>query len=163
MPMPGIADAWTSTHQHFKLLSGNLSESHFSNNFVTKRAMSSDDTMLRLERVTARLEQLESRLNLEPVSGNAAPANKAGASGAVISPFVIEFDNLLDTYLAPIVEKSKTIGTDVEKIVREFNNALLAQRQMLVIASKSKKPSDEETFQKYGNLSSLHFLSLRMS
>ncbi len=109
--------------------------------------MSSDDTMLRLERVTARLEQLESRLNLNPVSGNAATSG-AGAGGAVTSQFVTEFDNLLSTFLAPIIEKSKTIGTDVDKIVQEFNNAALAQRQMLVVASKSKKPSDEQTFQK---------------
>jgi hypothetical protein len=120
--------------------------------------MSSDDTLLRLERVTARLEQLESRLNLNP-NGNSAPANSAGASAAVNSLFVTEFDNLLTTYLAPVIEKSKTIGSDVDKIVQEFNNAVLAQRQMLVIASKSKKPSDEETFQKYGTHSSLSFLA----
>ena len=122
--------------------------------------MSSDDTLQRLERVTARLEQLESRLNLSPVSGNAAPVNNsAGTSAVVNSLFVTEFDNLLNTYLAPIIEKSKTIGSDVDKIVQEFNNAVLAQRQMLVIASKSKKPSDEGTFQKYGILSSVSLLA----
>jgi hypothetical protein len=118
--------------------------------------MSSDPTLERLERVTARLEQLETRLKSNPVfKGDGAPvplgSAPTGSAGAPTkdAAFVAAFDDLLKEHLSPVIEKSKACGPDVEKIAQEFHNALLAQRQMLVVASKCKKPTDETVFQKW--------------
>ena len=114
----------------------------------------SEETLNRLERVTARLEQLEARLNSSSASqGNIAPVTgvpngNAVTSDAPVGPVVVAFDTLLKEHLSPVVEKAKLCGPDVEKIVQEFQNAVLTQRQMLVLAAKCKKPADEETFQK---------------
>lgn len=117
--------------------------------------MSSDPTLERLERVTARLEQLETRLKSNPAfKGDAATGSQGSAApGAAGVPakdaeFVVAFDNLLQEHLSPVLEKSKSCGPDVEKITKEFHNAVLAQRQMLAVASKCKKPTDENVFQK---------------
>lgn len=76
-----------------------------------------------------------------------APTGSAGAP-AKDAAFVAAFDDLLKEHLSPVIEKSKACGPDVEKIAQEFHNAFLAQRQMLVVASKCKKPTDETVFQK---------------
>lgn len=107
--------------------------------------------MDRLEAVVCRLEALEARLS----GGNSAPAPPSASSAAAASAggggedsaFVRAFDDLVSTFWAPVERGSKAIGTDAEKIIGAFKEAVLAQRAMLVLASKNKKPSSPADLQ----------------
>mmetsp|Transcript_26758 Transcript_26758/g.65927 ORF Transcript_26758/g.65927 Transcript_26758/m.65927 type:complete len:328 (+) Transcript_26758:3-986(+) len=98
----------------------------------------------RLEAVTARLEALEGRLGTGGGSAMAKPA-AGGGGGGPVAPFVKAYDDFLAEHFAPVQAAAKTLGAaDVEVIVGAFGAALQAQKQMLVVASKCKKPSDSD-------------------
>ncbi|XP_065574309.1 adenylyl cyclase-associated protein 2-like isoform X2 [Artemia franciscana] len=61
-----------------------------------------------------------------------------------VAPNVIAFDTLLNGPLKKFVELSNTIGGDVSKVGAMVFDAFNAERGVLVIASKSKQPSQEE-------------------
>jgi adenylyl cyclase-associated protein len=95
----------------------------------------------RLEVVTARLAVVEKQL---AQGGNATPAASASEPQAT-SASVQEFEDLINQFIQPFVDLSSKIG---DKAVIEqaslFLQAVNAQRDMLVIASNSKKPSDDQ-------------------
>ncbi|XP_065574310.1 adenylyl cyclase-associated protein 2-like isoform X3 [Artemia franciscana] len=96
--------------------------------------MSADLTKLigRLEAVTCRLENIASATDM------------ASTSQDEVAPNVIAFDTLLNGPLKKFVELSNTIGGDVSKVGAMVFDAFNAERGVLVIASKSKQPSQEE-------------------
>jgi len=95
----------------------------------------------RLEAVTARLAVVEKQL---VHGGNATPAASSSEPQAT-SASVQEFEDLINQFIKPFVDLSSKIG---EKAVIEqaslFLQAVNAQRDLLVIASNSKKPSDDQ-------------------
>jgi len=90
----------------------------------------------RLEDVTARLEHLET------AGGSAGPA--AASSGPVeVGASVLEFDELINTHIKPLVELTAKLGNDqLKQQVKLLEAAVNEQRKLLVIASQSKKPTD---------------------
>ena len=62
----------------------------------------------------------------------------------VVAPFVEAFDEIVSGPFKTYCELSQKIGGDVKTHVGMVEAAFKAQREFLVIASKSKKPSDKE-------------------
>jgi len=104
-----------------------------------------------LTTVLKRLESLEGKI----VAGaSAAPASSSSSSAASsggddsVSPSVTAFDALVDAHLRPLLASSQKLGAaDVVKQVELVLAAAQKQRDLLSVASKSKKP-DDSTFQK---------------
>lgn len=101
--------------------------------------------LARLEKVTARLESVEQQL-----ASGGAPAQSsshsasASSGGDASSPSVQAFDALISQYINPFVDLSGKVGADdVAELAALFQKAVNAQREMLVVASQSKKPSDD--------------------
>jgi adenylyl cyclase-associated protein len=84
-------------------------------------------------------------------TGSAAPASHAVASSGSddsVAPFVTAFDELVANHLQPYLATSKKLGAaDVVKQAELVLAAAQKQRELLVVASKSKKP-DDQTLQK---------------
>jgi adenylyl cyclase-associated protein len=102
-----------------------------------------EDSVKRLEIVTSRLEALEARLSGtgggKPSAGASASSSQSQADAA----FVTAFDRLLSDSFGPVEKGAKSLSSpDVEGIISAFKDALHAQRGMLVIASRCKKPSE---------------------
>ncbi|KAK7475592.1 hypothetical protein BaRGS_00033181 [Batillaria attramentaria] len=87
----------------------------------------------RLEKVAARLETLASQ------SGRSA----GGGDTDEVNPFVTAFDDLVGAAFAKYVSCSAAIGGDVKKQADLVEAAFREQRQFLVVASKSKAPSQD--------------------
>jgi len=99
----------------------------------------------RLETVVSRLESVEKQL------ASGAPTSSASASGASSasggnggdSPFVREYDDLIQQYITPLVETTKKLGDEVTtRQVTLLQQAIQAQRSVLAVAATSKKPAD---------------------
>jgi adenylyl cyclase-associated protein len=101
----------------------------------------------RLEAVTKRLESVEKQLASGVVAAPAAPsggASGAGAGGAS-SPSVLAFEELINSYIKPLVKVTNEIGSDeLKKQVALVEKAVEAERDFLSIASQSKKPADSD-------------------
>ncbi|XP_076457200.1 adenylyl cyclase-associated protein 1-like isoform X3 [Babylonia areolata] len=91
-----------------------------------------------LQNAVARLETVASRLeSLALKSGGDAAAGTGGDSAA----FVTAFDDFMSGPLAKFLTLSTTIGGDVKTQADLVKEAFQAQRQFLVVASKSKAPA----------------------
>uniref|UniRef100_A0A673J5D3 Adenylyl cyclase-associated protein n=1 Tax=Sinocyclocheilus rhinocerous TaxID=307959 RepID=A0A673J5D3_9TELE len=86
----------------------------------------------RLEVAVGRLEAMSSS------GGGGGPA----ASSGVVSVYVEAYDNLLSGPVAQYTALSQKIGGDVQKHAELMKQAFSLQRQLLVTASNSQKPSD---------------------
>ncbi|XP_012673848.2 adenylyl cyclase-associated protein 1 [Clupea harengus] len=96
--------------------------------------------MAELAGLVQRLEVAVTRL--EAVSGPAGGgAGGAGGSG-VVSAYVEAYDALVSGPVAVYLALSKKIGGDVQKHADMMQRAFAAERQLLVKASSSQKPSD---------------------
>ncbi|MBN3305879.1 adenylyl cyclase-associated protein 1 [Amia ocellicauda] len=93
--------------------------------------------MAELASLVQRLEVAVGRLEAATGSGGAAQAG--GGAGGV---YVEAFDTLLSGALAQYYSLSQHIGGDVKKHSEMLKQAFSAQRQLLVTASCSQKPSD---------------------
>lgn len=101
----------------------------------------------RLESVTSRLEGIEKQIASGSVgSGNAAAAQGSGStggSGGSDSQSVRDYDDLIQQNIVPLVEATKKLGDDATtKQVNLLLQAVNAQKDLLVVAAQSKKPSD---------------------
>lgn len=100
----------------------------------------------RLEAVTARLEKVEKQV----VSGaGSAPAAQQGSSSGSSSggddhPAVQAYDALIAEYVTPFVEVSSKISPETKQQSDLFAQAVAAQRKMIALATKAKKPADAE-------------------
>jgi len=106
----------------------------------------------RLEVVTARLENVEKQLASGATAGGSfsgAPGGApAGGDDGEVSASVQDYDQLISEHIVPLGKSTQTIGNDELKAqVALVEKAINAQRQFLVVASKSKKP-DDATLQK---------------
>jgi hypothetical protein len=102
-----------------------------------------DETVKRLELVTSRLEALEARLSGSSGAGSSAAASSGSSKSQADAAFVTAFDRLLSDFFSPVESGAKSLSSpEVENIVAAFKEALNAQRSMLVIASRCKKPSE---------------------
>uniref|UniRef100_A0A8C1SEA1 Adenylyl cyclase-associated protein n=1 Tax=Cyprinus carpio TaxID=7962 RepID=A0A8C1SEA1_CYPCA len=95
--------------------------------------------MAELAGLVQRLEVAVGRL--EAMSSSGGGGGPAAASGAV-SVYVEAYDNLLSGPVAQYTALSQKIGGDVQKHAELMKQAFSCQRQFLVTASNSQKPSD---------------------
>ncbi|XP_023687892.2 adenylyl cyclase-associated protein 1 [Paramormyrops kingsleyae] len=95
--------------------------------------------MADMESLMRRLETVVSRL--EGVAGGAGSGPAGGSPGAV-SVYVEAYDELLSGPVAEYVSISQQIGGDVQTHAQMMKQAFTSQRQLLVLASSSQKPSD---------------------
>ncbi|XP_071755450.2 adenylyl cyclase-associated protein 1 [Centroberyx gerrardi] len=94
--------------------------------------------MADLASLVQRLEVAVGRL--EAVSG---PGGSAGGSaGGAVSAYVEAYDDIINGPLAQYIALSQQIGGDVQKHADMMKQAFSCQRQLLVTASSSQKPSD---------------------
>ncbi|XP_018560726.1 LOW QUALITY PROTEIN: adenylyl cyclase-associated protein 1 [Lates calcarifer] len=94
--------------------------------------------MAELASLVQRLEVAVGRL--EAMSG---PGGSAGDSaGGAVSAYVEAFDEIVSGPVAQYVSLSQQIGGDVQKHADMMKQAFSSQRQLLVKASSSQKPSD---------------------
>jgi len=92
----------------------------------------------RLEAVTARLAVVEKQLAEGPSS---APTSEPQATSASVQ----EYEDLISQYVRPFVDLSSKIGDkNVLEQASLFLQAVNAQRDLLIVASNSKKPNDEQ-------------------
>lgn len=88
----------------------------------------------RLEAVAVRLEGL--------AVNTGSSGSPSSASSDVVAPYVAAFDGLVKGSVGQFVDLSNKIGGDVAKMGEIVSKAFQEQRQLLVVASKSKKPAD---------------------
>jgi len=92
----------------------------------------------RLEVATNRLEELAKSSNFGQSS---SPSTAADTSDS--TPAIQAFDDIINGSVQKFLELSNTIGNPVKEQSEYFLQALKAQRQLIVTASKSKKPNNE--------------------
>uniref|UniRef100_A0A8C1RQU2 Adenylyl cyclase-associated protein n=1 Tax=Cyprinus carpio TaxID=7962 RepID=A0A8C1RQU2_CYPCA len=95
--------------------------------------------MAELVGLVQRLEVAVGRL--EAMSSSGGGGGPAAASG-VVSVYVEAYDKLLSGPVAQYTALSQKIGGDVQKHAELMKQAFTCQRQLLVTASSSQKPSD---------------------
>ena len=88
----------------------------------------------RLEAVAIKLESLATK------SGNSTSA--ASTDSDVTAPFVAAYDEILKGSLATFLQLTNQIGGDLSKMGDVVSKGFNEVRQLLVVASKSKKPAD---------------------
>jgi len=100
-----------------------------------------------LESTVARLEAVATRLEKVAAGGGGGGGSAGNASGGdELSASVEAFDEFMSTSFKTFQEKSSALGGEVAQIADITAAAFTAQRNFLVIVSKSKKP-DAGTFQ----------------
>ncbi|ORX84484.1 hypothetical protein BCR32DRAFT_230388 [Anaeromyces robustus] len=100
----------------------------------------------RLEVATNRLEELAKSSNF----GGQSSSSSTAADTSDNTPAIQAFDDIINGSAQKFVELSNSIGNPVKEQSDYFLQALKAQRQLIVTASKSKKP-DNETFKELIN------------
>ncbi|KAG4091957.1 adenylyl cyclase-associated protein 1 [Neocallimastix lanati (nom. inval.)] len=98
----------------------------------------------RLEVATNRLEELAKNSSF----GQGASSGSAANSDS--TPAIQAFDDIMNGSVQKFIELSNNIGSPVKEQCDYFIQALKAQRQLIVTASKSKKPN-AETFKELIN------------
>uniref|UniRef100_A0A3Q1HP30 Adenylyl cyclase-associated protein n=1 Tax=Anabas testudineus TaxID=64144 RepID=A0A3Q1HP30_ANATE len=96
--------------------------------------------MAELAGLVQRLEVAVGRL--EAMSSGSGGSTGAGCSGARVSVYVEAFDQIVSGPVAEYISLSQKIGGDVQKHADMMKQAFSSQRQLLVTASSSQKPSD---------------------
>lgn len=94
--------------------------------------------MAELAGLVQRLEAAVGRLESMSLSGGGA----GGGSSAGVSAYVEEYDVIVKGPVAQYLSLSQKIGGDVQKHAEMMRQAFTSQRQLLVTASTSQKPSD---------------------
>ncbi|XP_036372043.1 adenylyl cyclase-associated protein 1 [Megalops cyprinoides] len=95
--------------------------------------------MAELASLVQRLEVAVGRL--EAVSGGGGGAFAGGSSG-VVAAYVEAYDELMSGPVSQYMSLSQQIGGDVQKHAEMMKKAFDAQKQFLITASRSQKPSD---------------------
>jgi adenylyl cyclase-associated protein len=88
----------------------------------------------RLEAVVERLEKLG--VNVEGAKGSAASGGAPPQVGA--------YDEYVENNVAPFLAKCREIGGDLNGLADLVENGFREVRKIVVLASKSKKPSDDD-------------------
>jgi adenylyl cyclase-associated protein len=90
-----------------------------------------------LASLVARLEAVTSRLEAAPGGGSGVCAPAAAVE---VAPFVVEYDDIINGELATYVAASAKVGGCAEDQAKLFEQAFKDTRELLEIASGSKKP-----------------------
>lgn len=90
-----------------------------------------------LSALVARLEAVTTRLE-------SAADRASGGEPADVGVLVEDYDEILRGNVAKFINLSSQIGGDVDTQVKMVKKAFDAQRELIVLASKSQKPSTEE-------------------
>jgi adenylyl cyclase-associated protein len=98
-----------------------------------------------LAQFSSRLSAVESSLGLEggaaPVTGSTAPAPAAAAAGGD-SPRIVAYDAYITAHLEPFVAAATALNPACEELGDITRRAFAAQRDFLVMATQSKKPTN---------------------
>jgi adenylyl cyclase-associated protein len=95
----------------------------------------------RLEAVTARLETVEKQIASGASAGSLPAASSGGAASGDVSASVSAYDELVATYIKPLVQGTQQIGNDELKAqVALLEKAVNAQKDFIACAANSKKP-----------------------
>jgi len=94
----------------------------------------------RLEVATNRLEELAKNSNF---GQSVSTGSGAGSDNSDNTPSIQAFDDIMNGSVQKFIELSNSIGSPVKEQCDFFIQALKAQRQLIVTASKSKKPNPE--------------------
>eukprot|EP00274_Cyanoptyche_gloeocystis_P007413 CAMPEP_0196655008 /NCGR_PEP_ID=MMETSP1086-20130531/4758_1 /TAXON_ID=77921 /ORGANISM="Cyanoptyche gloeocystis , Strain SAG4.97" /LENGTH=470 /DNA_ID=CAMNT_0041987091 /DNA_START=56 /DNA_END=1465 /DNA_ORIENTATION=+ len=92
-----------------------------------------------LNRLEAVAERLERVLGVQP-DIDEVPATSA-------SEVVIKYDALIHDFLNPWIDASQSIGSEVAAQAEAAKKAFTAQREMMVLVSKCKKPSSQHVLE----------------
>jgi len=95
--------------------------------------------MEELSTLVNRLESVALRLEGAAGKGGDQPADNSSLTASVAA-----FDAVLAGSFVKFMNTSKVIGGDVEKIASMAQQALNAERNFIITASKSKKPTDQK-------------------
>jgi len=98
-----------------------------------------DNIIKRLEVATNRLEELAKNASF----GQGGSSASAGDANSDNGPAIQAFDDIMNGSVQKFIELSNNIGSPVKEQCDFFIQALKAQRQLIVTASKSKKPSSD--------------------
>lgn len=103
----------------------------------TNQAMSQEQ---RLEQLIQRLESVLERLE------KVQPGGKAAVTGGAVGgdPKVEAYDEYVATHLTPLLKNCREIGGDLSGLADLIEKGFAEVRNIVVLASKSKKPSDED-------------------
>jgi len=96
-----------------------------------------DNIIKRLEVATNRLEELAKNASF----GQGGSSASAGDANSDNGPAIQAFDDIMNGSVQKFIELSNNIGSPVKEQCDFFIQALKAQRQLIVTASKSKKPN----------------------
>jgi len=94
----------------------------------------------RLEVATNRLEELAKNSNFGQSVSSGSGADSDTSDN---TPAIQAFDDIMNGSVQKFIELSNSIGSPVKEQCDYFIQALKAQRQLIVTASKSKKPNPE--------------------
>jgi len=98
----------------------------------------------RLETITARLETVEKQIATGGGSSNNSSSSQSSSSSEGSSASVQAYDALINQHINLFVELSGKLGApEVAEQAALVAKAVQAQKQMLIIAASSKKPSQE--------------------
>jgi len=101
-----------------------------------------------LNNIINRLEVATSRLEELAKSSSFGQGGSSASAGADVSdensPSIQAFDDIMNGSVQKFIELSNNIGSPIKEQCDYFIQALKAQRQLIITASKSKKPSDEK-------------------
>eukprot|EP01101_Sappina_pedata_P001918 TRINITY_DN1202_c0_g1_i1.p1 TRINITY_DN1202_c0_g1~~TRINITY_DN1202_c0_g1_i1.p1 ORF type:complete len:476 (+),score=297.32 TRINITY_DN1202_c0_g1_i1:31-1458(+) len=101
-----------------------------------------DNLVKRLETVTSRLEAVEKKIATGSVGAGSAAAAPAASGDASAS--VADYNDLISTYIKPLVSATAALGSDeLKQQVALVEKAINAQRDMLQVAASSKKPAQD--------------------
>ncbi len=101
-----------------------------------------------LDSILVRLAALESKAGVSPPAASAPSSAPAGSSsGGSVKPFVAAYDKYLEDCLVPFQSACDDLGVPVAS--EAIGAAWKAQRNFLLAASTSKKPSDQSALQPY--------------
>ena len=96
-----------------------------------------------VQSVVSRLEAVASRL--EAIASKSTGSQTAGGDSDSVSPYVVAYDDIVAGPLSKFISLSSEISGDVKKQAVLVKEAFDAQRNFLVVASKSKQPA-QDTF-----------------
>jgi adenylyl cyclase-associated protein len=96
----------------------------------------------KLESLVNRLEAVASRLEKVKLGGSSAGAESAG--GDEVAEQVAAYDEYYANSFKPFLDVSRKIGKELDKAVEILQRAFDENRKVVVAASKSKKPSDQD-------------------
>ncbi|KAL0491636.1 adenylate cyclase associated protein CAP1 [Acrasis kona] len=103
-----------------------------------------DSLIKRLEAVTVRLENVQATGGSVASSAQSSSSSSQSSSAEASSKEVVSYNEYLEASLKPFLDISKEIGGDLTELATLVETSFTEVGKLINIASKSKKPSDQE-------------------